>query len=71
MEFCERYLSQDLSSFKNLIFKIDFAGMQSISYLLCCSFLFYFSVKYYFEAFCILFSFNSFSSVKLTPVCYI
>ena len=33
-------LSQDLSSFKNLIFKIDFAGMQSSLYILLCSVLF-------------------------------
>ena len=32
-------LSKDLSSFKNIIFKTDFAGMQSSLYLLLCSIL--------------------------------
>lgn len=39
-------LSQDLSSFKNIIFKMDFAGMQSSLYLLLCS-IFFLSVQYF------------------------
>ena len=34
-------LSQDLSSFKNIIFKIDFAGVQSSSSLIMFNFIFF------------------------------
>ena len=37
-------LSQDLSSFKNIIFKIDFAGMRSSLYLYYVQFYFFFKV---------------------------
>ena len=34
-------LSQDIGSFKNIIFKIDFAGMQSSSSLIMFNFIFF------------------------------
>ena len=40
-------LSQDLSSFKNIIFKIDFAGMRSLLYLSYVQFHFFLSVQYF------------------------